>query len=114
MKLLSIALIFSFSSVALAKVETRCGWISNPTPANYWINDADGEWIISAQGGYQATGEIEAYPTDEQMVNTNGSYGYWCGCITGTFDKNEQLVKEILSSSVKSLDVCLEDPNLQN
>ncbi len=112
MKVLIMFLIIALSSPAFAKNVTRCGWIWNPTPANYWIDDADGQWIISVQGGYQAKGDIEAYPTDEQMVRTNGNYGYWCGCITGSFDAKKQLVKEIVASSVKNLKVCLEDPNL--
>jgi hypothetical protein len=40
------------------KVETRCGWFSNPTPANASLYDAQREWIISVQGGMKrkATG----------------------------------------------------------
>jgi hypothetical protein len=34
--------------------QTRCGWLQNPTPANWWLIDRDGEWLIGAQGGYQA------------------------------------------------------------
>ena len=34
------------------KFETRCGWLANPTPANYWFYDKDGEWTIGEQGGY--------------------------------------------------------------
>ncbi|HEY2847367.1 MAG TPA: DUF4087 domain-containing protein, partial [Pyrinomonadaceae bacterium] len=34
--------------------ETRCGWFSDPTPGNEWLNDRDGVWIIGVQGGYQA------------------------------------------------------------
>jgi hypothetical protein len=104
--------IFFLSSSAYAGVQTRCGWIWNPTPANYWLNDADGEWLIAKQGGYQAEGAIEAYPTDEQKVNTNGHYGYWCGCVVGEFDKKKEQVTKIISSSVKNLDACLEDPRL--
>ncbi len=113
MKFLSVAILIAFSSSAFAKNETRCGWISNPTPANYWIDDADGEWIISVQGGYSAKGDIEAYPSDDQMVRTNGHYGYWCGCITGSFDRKQGKVIEIVSSTAKNLNVCMEDPNLQ-
>jgi hypothetical protein len=31
--------------------ETRCGWFSNPTPANIWLYDRDGDWTIGVQGG---------------------------------------------------------------
>src|SRR6266536_2441789 len=37
--------------------ETRCGWFSNPTPANAWLWDREGEWIIGVQGDFQAEGE---------------------------------------------------------
>ena len=33
-----------------AGAERRCGWISNPTPANYWLSDRDGEWTIMGRG----------------------------------------------------------------
>src|SRR4051812_16771245 len=57
-----------------AKRETRCGWFDNPTPANATLTDADGEWLISEQGGYQAEGDWP--PTDKSWVHTNGgSYG---------------------------------------
>ncbi|HYG29015.1 MAG TPA: DUF4087 domain-containing protein, partial [Allosphingosinicella sp.] len=36
--------------------QRRCGWLDNPTPANWWLTDRDGEWLIGAQGGYQAPG----------------------------------------------------------
>ena len=42
---------------AFEKVETRCGWFSNPTPANASLYDRDDEWIISVQGGHQAEGD---------------------------------------------------------
>ncbi len=30
--------------------ETRCGWIENPTPANWWLEDAENTWTIMTQG----------------------------------------------------------------
>ncbi len=74
-----LALFIAFAgSTAFAKPETRCGWIENPTPANYSIIDADGEWIISVQGGYQAEGDV-AFPNDydNNYVKTNINYGYF-------------------------------------
>ena len=32
---------------AESKPETRCGWFSNPTPANAWLTDKNGEWLFS-------------------------------------------------------------------
>lgn len=31
------------------KAEVRCGWFSNPTPANASLHDRDDEWIIGVQ-----------------------------------------------------------------
>lgn len=31
--------------------ENRCGWVDNPTPANWWLTDRDGEWVIGVPGG---------------------------------------------------------------
>ena len=41
-----------------AQSETRCGWFSNPTPANASLHDRDAEWIIGCRVGIrpQATG----------------------------------------------------------
>ncbi len=36
---------------AAAKVERRCGWFENPTPANATLTDRDGTWEIASQGG---------------------------------------------------------------
>ncbi|MGO4778074.1 DUF4087 domain-containing protein, partial [Lysobacter sp. 2RAB21] len=38
------------SASAKAAVENRCGWFVNPSPANAWLIDRDGEWIIATQG----------------------------------------------------------------
>ena len=42
-----------------ALAEERCGWLENPTPGNWWLKDARGLWIISAQGGPYAEGVTE-------------------------------------------------------
>jgi len=113
MKPLVLAGFFLLSTIALADTETRCGWISSPTPGNYWIDDADGRWIISTQGGYQAEGvENLAYPEDDQYVDTNGNYGYFCGCITASTSRHEMKVVSIRRSKAKRLKDCLKDPKL--
>lgn len=43
-----------------SKFETRCGWLTNPTPANMWLQDRDAQWIIGMQGGYQLQGDTLA------------------------------------------------------
>jgi hypothetical protein len=62
--------------------ENRCGWVNNPTPGNWWLTDADGQWTMMTQGSYEAAGmdnigDISA----GDYVTTNGNYGYACGCM---------------------------------
>ncbi len=106
-----VTLIAFFSSSALG--ETRCGWIDNPTPGNFWLTDKDGEWTIGVQGGYQAEGiEVIDFPTDGQYVNMNGNYGYFCGCISGKSDSETMRIVSIEKSKAKLLKDCLKDENV--
>jgi hypothetical protein len=45
-----------FGAHTAAAAERRCGWLENPTPANLWLLDREAEWLLSAQGGYEAQG----------------------------------------------------------
>jgi len=110
MKALVLALAF-FSVVAQA--ETRCGWLDNPTPANYWLTDADGTWTMSVQGGYQAEGlDLIEYPSDDQYVDVNGNYGYFCACMNVETDSRTERILKVKSAKAKLLKDCLKDPNL--
>lgn len=62
--------------------ENRCGWVQNPTPGNWWLTDADGQWTIMAQGSYEASGmeNIGDISAGDYVAN-NGNYGYACGCM---------------------------------
>jgi hypothetical protein len=94
--------------------ERRCGWISNPTPANWWITDRDGEWLIGAQGGYQAPGMDEMPDmTTRGWVNTNGNYGYGCGCMTVATDRRTRRVTRIVSATPVPLRQCRNDRRLR-
>ena len=100
----------------VAKFETRCGWLSNPTPANVWLFDRDGRWIIGTQGGYQMAGEDWALPDFKkgQWVRTNvGDYGYGCACLRLRVNKETHEVMEIESSRTRSLSVCRRDRSLR-
>ena len=119
-KLIFVSIVlFGFSAFAQNKIEKRCGWISNPTPANHWISDADGTWTIGVQGGYQADGiENIDFPAAEsdKYVRTNGNYGYFCGCVDveTTRTASELLVLRVYSSQTKTLKACLEDYTLNS
>ena len=93
--------------------ETRCGWVANPTPANWWLNDSAGEWTISVQGGYQAEGTDNIPDFGSKWVKTNGNYGYGCICMDVKVDKKEKRVTTIKSASVRPLSVCRNDKSLK-
>src|SRR6478752_10375534 len=80
---------------AQTRTELRCGWFSNPTPANAWLIDRDGEWTIGIQGGYQAEGD---WPDTGKWVETNVHYGYGCTCVKATFDRKQMRVIKVVSS----------------
>jgi uncharacterized protein DUF4087 len=103
------------SKAATPQLETRCGWFSNPTPGNVWLNDRDGEWIIGIQGGYQTEGD---WPWPDfkkgQWVRTNaGSYGYGCACLQVRVDKETNHVLEIKGARPRPLAACRKEPSLK-
>jgi hypothetical protein len=92
--------------------ENRCGWFSNPTPANASLHDNEKEWIIGVQGGYQAEGDWPTFKPS-QWVKTNVNYGYGCACMQVTVDRQEERIVEIRSSQAKALSACRNDPALK-
>ena len=87
---LTVGLVFVLCAQgALANEAKRCGWYANPTPGNHWLTDRDATWTLSVQGGAAAPGWLdlppEAFAFDGRWVAVNGSYGYGCACVTGTF-----------------------------
>ena len=99
------------TSPALA--ETRCGWLVNPTPANWWLIDAQGEWTIGEQGGYQAPGFDEApWEGTREQVPVNGNYGYECACMAVTSDPDTKTITRVISVRSRPLKACRADPKL--
>lgn len=51
--LIVLAIISSISifAVPASGTETRCGWLYNRTPGNWYLIDKDGRWILSQLGG---------------------------------------------------------------
>jgi hypothetical protein len=99
---------------AVDPFETRCGWFSNPTPANIWLDDRDGEWIIGVQGGYQVESDWE-WPAFKkgQWVETNGHHGYGCACLAVRVDKETHHVLEIKNARARTLAACRRDRSLK-
>lgn len=99
---------------AVQQFETRCGWFSNPTPANISLYDRHGEWIIGVQGGYQVEDDWD-WPVfaPRQWVRTNGNYGYGCACLSVRVNRGNHTVLAIRSSRGRPLATCRQDPSLR-
>lgn len=113
MRLLSYALVVFVAFTAKAensKNETRCGWIDNPSPANWSLTDRDGEWIIGVQGGYQAKGDLPDF--GKHWVETNVHYGYGCACLKVTTNKHEKKILTIANTQVLPIKQCKSDKAL--
>jgi len=113
--LLILAIISFISVIALPvkATETRCGWLQVPTPANWYLKDRDGTWVISMQGGYRAEG-METTPVgdDKEYVKTNVNYGYSCACLNVVVDSSRMRIIRIQGGEALPLSTCREDPNL--
>lgn len=111
---LAIALPVS-SAFANGANEKRCGWLENPTPANWSLLDRDGEWLIGEQGGYQAPG-IDNMPdmSTQGWIETNaGGHGYGCACLTAQVDKKKSVVTRLVSAQPLPLQRCKSDSKLR-
>ena len=95
--------------------ERRCGWLANPTPANFWLTDADGTWTLSEQGRDLGNRFHDiSWPefSADQWVETNGSYGYGCACFDGVVDPASAIVTRLDRLQPRPLNSCLADPAL--
>ncbi|MBY5400651.1 DUF4087 domain-containing protein [Rhizobium sp. WSM1274] len=95
--------------------ETRCGWIENPTPANWWLEDAENTWTIMTQG--DDAGEVEGMElipdiSEHDYVRTNGTYGYACACVSVETDGKDRITR-ILSFRQLKLAKCRADRALK-
>ena len=88
----------------------RCGWVDNPTPANWWLVDRDGEWVIGVQGGHQAEGDLPDFGKD--WVETNGHHGYGCACMEMVADPRTKVVERVRNVRVLPIDRCRRDTHL--
>jgi Protein of unknown function (DUF4087) len=114
-QLILAAGLVALSATPSFAVEKRCGWLSNPTPGNWFLTDRDRTWDIGLQGGFQAKGidtisDLSARPN--QYVRTNGSYGYACACMDVIADKSKGRITRIQSMKQLPLRQCRTDPAL--
>lgn len=115
-------LLFSLSMAAAillqtspAFAETRCGWFENPTPANAWLWDKDGQWVISTQGvgeDENAAGDWPDFKDEDWVITNAGSYGYGCACMKVTTDLKTHYIVKIYSARSKKLALCRVDKAL--
>lgn len=99
---------------AAPKSKHLCGWVVNPTPANWWLTDRSAEWIIDTQGGAQAVGDPPNFSHNKAywVATQPNGYGYGCGCITATVDANTKQVLRIFKAQALKLQVCRKDKTL--
>ncbi|MGE0180313.1 MAG: DUF4087 domain-containing protein [Sphingomonas sp.] len=113
MKIAMAVATLALVAAAPALAERRCGWLDNPTPANWWFTDRDGEWEIGTQGGYQAPGMDEMPDmTTNGWVRTNRSYGYGCACMEVTTNRRQMRITRIQSARPVPLRQCRADRRL--
>lgn len=90
--------------------ERRCGWMENPTPANWWLVDKDDTWVIGVQGGHQADGEMPDF--GKAWVETNVHYGHGCACAEMQIDHATKRVMAYRAVRVLPISRCQQDKRL--
>ena len=110
---LAIQTIRTYVNLMFVAATLRCGWLENPTPANWSLVDREGEWLIGVQGGYQAPG-MDNMPdmSTRGWVKTNVHYGYGCACMSVTINRRDQTVTQIFSARPVPLRQCRADRKL--
>jgi Protein of unknown function (DUF4087) len=113
MKRLWLMAALLMTAPAQAAPEKRCGWLHNPTPANWWLDDRHDSWTLSAQGGFMAAG-FDDLPDMRARgwVDTNGSYGYGCACLTVETDKRQSRITRVYRAQSLPLAQCRRDRHL--
>ena len=104
-----------FATPALA-AETRCGWLQNPTPSNWWLDDADGMWILMEQGDQEGPPGMDRIPdiSAGDYVRTNGYHGFACTCMSVDADYSAMRITEIYSVRQLKLSKCYNDRSLSS
>ena len=79
------------------ELQQSCGWVDNPTPANWELTDKNGTWVIGVQGGFQADGELPDFEQGSRYwKKTNGSHGYGCGCLKAKLETTADGEKRVV------------------
>ncbi len=112
---LLIAGLFTATLLNAARAgETRCGWLQNPTPGNWYLTDADATWTLSTQSD-EPNASLEIPSLNEKkgwFVNTGGASGYACVCLNVTVDKQNQRILTASKGKQLPLKKCTSDRSL--
>lgn len=102
------------SHAAATTREKRCGWLQNPTPANWWLDDKDGSWTLSVMGERPVPGfdNLPDMSSGDWVVTNAGGHGYGCACIDMDVDKGAGTVVRLYSAKVLPLKRCKADRSL--
>ena len=79
-----------------AAPEKRCGWLENPSPANWWLNDKDGTWTLLTMGNEPVPGldKMPDMSTKGWVVTNAGGHGYGCACLDLEIDPRTREVTD--------------------
>lgn len=108
-------LITSFGTHAVAGTRgSRCGWLQNPTPANWWLDDKDGSWTLSVMGDSPVPGfdDLPDMTSGDWVVTNAGGHGYGCACIDMDVDKGTGKALRLYSAKLLPLKRCKTDRSL--
>ena len=106
----ALALLVAPNIAQSREAERRCGWLHNPTPANWWLTDREGDWVLSSQGGPPVPG-MDSIPdmTTREWVRTNGHHGHGCACLTIEVEHAPRRVLRVLAATPLPLALCQAD-----
>jgi hypothetical protein len=112
--LLFTLLALGLTAAMAEAAETRCGWLQNPTPANWWLVDGDGTWTMMTQGGEYEPDGFDNIPdiSAGDYVRTNGNYGYACACMDVDTDAGEGRIVAVHAFRQLPISQCSNDPTL--
>ena len=111
--LLGVTLVSASWAQGAIRNQTLCGWYENPTPANFYLTDKSGQWVIGLQGGHQAEGDLPEFKDSQwKAYDSSRGYGYGCACIQGRVNTSTREVLEINKSQVKAIAACRQDKSL--
>lgn len=116
-KLLTSALcgatLFLLAAATAEAGEKRCGWLANPSPANWLLIDRDASWWLMTQGGPEPEGmDLIGDISAGDYVAAFGNYGYACACLTVEADADAKTITRITAFRQLPIRQCRNDKAL--